>query len=110
MIYIEKDNINIDDLIVLDENDNPVSGLIKANFTIKLYNPNGDEVADDEMSISFEEIGDGVYRVGFTPDELGNWSLLIYHITYFPFGKGENYNCVDSLGGGISVEIENKSL
>ena len=83
MIYIEKDKINIDDFIVLNEDDSPVNGLIKSNFIIKLFNPDGDEVADIEVVIGFSEVGNGIYRINFVPTELGNWSLVIYHNTYY---------------------------
>lgn len=104
MIYIEKDKLNIDDFIVLDESDSPVIGLIKSNFIIKLFNPDGDEVADTEINIGFLEIGNGIYRLTFIPVDLGNYSLLIYNNTYFPFGKGESYNCIENVG--ISNELK----
>lgn len=96
MIYIEKDKLNTDDFLVLDEADSPVTGLLLGDFTVKLYNPDKTEITS---GISLDEIENGLYRIKFTPDLLGQWELAIYHTTYFPFGKGQNYRCVDSLGG-----------
>jgi hypothetical protein len=107
MVYIEQDKLNIDVLIVKDENDNPVTGLIISDFTIKLYNPNKEDVANisSGVIVNIDEVGDGIYRVQFTPDELGDWDLVVYNSTYFPFGKGENYSVVLNLGG-LSPELE----
>jgi len=102
MIYIEKDKLNTDDFIVLDEDDNPVTGLVLGDFTVKLYNPSKTEITS---GISLDEIENGLYRIKFTPDTLGQWELAVYHTTYFPFGKGQNYKCVENLGG-ISPETE----
>ena len=103
MIYIEKDKLNTEDFMVLDENDSPVIGLVIGNFTIKLYNPSKTEITS---GISLDEVGNGLYRIKFTPDTLGQWELLIHHSTYFPFGKGENYNCVESLSGNSNDLIK----
>ena len=103
MIYIEKEKLVVDDFIVLDENDSPVTGLIFGNFTIKLFNPSKIEIT---LGISLDEVGNGLYRIQFTPDTLGEWELLVYHSTYFPFGKGQNYQCVDSLSGNANDMIK----
>jgi len=91
---IQKDIISYDDFAVMDENDNPVIGLVDENFTRKLYNPDKNEVSGT-ISVIISEIGSGLYRVSFTPNKLGNWSLVIYNDTYFPWGKGSNYKCVE---------------
>lgn len=96
MIYIEKDKLNIDDFIVYDEDDNPITGLELSDFVISLFDPDKLEIVS---GIYIDEVEDGLYRISFTPNKLGNWSLIIYNSTYFPYGKGQNYRCVDSLGG-----------
>ena len=100
-MYIEKDTIAYDEFVVLDEDNNPITGLISSNFTTKLYDPNKNEVSNISagITVTIEELGDGSYRVSFTPDTLGAWILIVYNDTYFPFGKGNNYVCVESLGG-----------
>jgi len=91
---IKKDAVAYDDFIVMDENDNPVIGLIDENFTLKLYDPDKAEVSEI-IPIAVSEIGSGLYRVSFTPNKLGNWSLIIYNDIYFPWGKGSNYKCIE---------------
>ena len=107
MILIKRDAQFNDEFVVLDSTDNPVTGLTDGNFSKKLYNPDKDEVANISAGIpvTIEELGDGLYRVNFTPDQLGNWALMVYHTTYFPWGKGDNYVCVEALGDDLLVLI-----
>ena len=95
MTYITKDKEFIEDFIILDENNIPIIGLETLAFDIKLYNPNGENVANISTGIVVEviEVENGIYRISFTPNLLGSWSLFLYHAIYFPYGKGENYVC-----------------
>ena len=102
MIYIEKDKLNTDDFIVLDKHDNPVTGLVLGDFIVKLYNPDKTLITS---GISLDEVGNGLYRIMFTPDTFGQWELVVYNTTYFPYGKGENYRCIYSVGG-ITPEVD----
>lgn len=108
MLYIEIDEEIKDSFQVLDKHDVPVTGLTQGNFTIKLYNPSKNDVANISggVEVDIEEVGDGFYRTSFTPDTLGAWNLIIIHSTHFPEGMGEDYYCVESLGGGVTTEIE----
>ncbi len=92
---ITKDIITYDEFVVLDEDTNPVTGLTPGNFSTILYDPDKNEVSNISagISITFEELGDGVYRVSFTPNQIGSWILIVYHNTHFPYGKGANYQC-----------------
>lgn len=101
MIYLEINREIEDDFQVLNDNFLPVNGLLISNFNISLINPDGDEVANvtGGNTVTIDEIGNGFYRVKFTPNVLGNWTLVIKNNTYFADGKGENYTCVSSLGG-----------
>jgi len=107
MIYIEKDNEIVDSFQVLDKHGDIVTGLVQGDFTIKLYNPSKDDVANVSAGVvvAIEELGDGFYRTSFTPDTLGAWNLIISHATYIEDGVGEDYFCLESLGG-VSQEIE----
>jgi hypothetical protein len=96
MIYIEKDKLNIDDFVIVDEEDSPVTGLTVDDFDIILYNPDKTEIT---LGIIVDEVGNGLYRISFTPDMLGKWEILVYNGTYFPFGKGQTYTCIESLAG-----------
>lgn len=106
-MYIIKDEEFIDDFVVLDDDNIPVTGLIQSNFTEKLFDPSDTEVANISggVPVTIVEVGNGVYRASFTPTEFGNWFLVVYNSTYFPFGKGGSFIAVESLGG-VSTEIE----
>jgi len=97
---IKKDTITYDEFIVMDESDNPVTGLLDGVFTRKLYDPDKNEVSGT-ISVTISEIGDGLYRVSFTPNKLGNWVLIISNTTYFPWGKGDSYRCVTYITGSV---------
>lgn len=107
MVYIQKDKQIIEEFTVIDENNNFITGLTTLDFTIELYNSYNENVANISTGIEVEviEVGNGIYRITFTPDDLGSWSLYLYHNIYFPYGKAENYNCVDYLGE-INPETE----
>lgn len=109
---IKKDSIAYDEFMVVDESDNPVTGLTDGNFTKQLYDPNNNEVANISggIPVTILEVGDGLYRTSFTPNELGNWVLLVYNATYFPWGKGASYQSVVEIPGnamgGVQALIE----
>lgn len=84
-----------DNFSVVDSNNIPVTGLINTDFIIKLYNPNLNEVSSS-CFLTILEIGFGIYQISFIPNLIGNWVLLLSHLTYFPNGKIANYNCIDS--------------
>jgi len=71
---------------VLDSSNNLVSGIPLDEFTAHLFNPSDAEVYDS-TSVNFIELGYGHYRVAFTPNQVGNWMMVVYHATYFPWGK-----------------------
>ena len=79
-----------DEFAVTDSSGNPVTGLVDGDFTKQLYNPSGTEVAWSIVPV-ITELGNGLYRVVFTPNAVGNWLLNIVHATYFPWGKSSNY-------------------
>ncbi len=91
---IKKDVLATDEFIVTDSSNNTVTGLVNSDFTRDLYNPSGSEVSSFIVP-TITELGDGKYRVTFTPNANGNWVLTIYNATYFPAGKDANYRCID---------------
>ena len=97
MTIISLNDTATDEFTVTDLSGNLVTGLVNANFTRDLYNPSGTEVSATIIPV-ITELGTGKYRVTFTPNEIGNWILTIYHTTYFPEGKSENYLCQE---GGV---------
>jgi len=86
---------------VLDSSNNLVSGIPLNEFTGNLFDPSDNEVYDS-TSVAFTELGYGHYRISFTPNQVGNWMLIVYHATYFPWGKSNTIqvfaNDFDSIG------------
>jgi len=102
MKFIKKDIINYDNFEVLDEDNTEITGLTSGDFTIKLYNPSGTEVSSS-VTVTITELENGLYRASFTPNVIGNWLLVIYHVTYFSYGKGNDYECVDALFDDVQL-------
>jgi len=74
-----------EDFTVTDSDDNLVSGISTSEFTYHLYNNAGLEASG--ILVTFDELGHGHYRANFVPDSIGTWMLIVYHSTYFPWGK-----------------------
>lgn len=108
MRNIVTDNVAYDEFIVLDKHNNIVTGLTDGNFTKNLYDPDGNERANttSPITVTVNELGNGAYRVNFTPDKDGNWFLILYHATYFDYGKGENYFSTDSSIASIADTLK----
>lgn len=103
ILNIENDSEFEDEFTVIDDADTPVTGLTENDFTTVLYNPSGTEVSNISggVPITISEIGDGIYKLLFTPDELGNWELIMYNATYFPWGKEGHYKSVQGTADTI---------
>jgi len=71
---------------VLDVSNNLVSGISLNEFSAHLFDPSDNEVYDS-TSVNFTELGHGHYRVSFIPNQVGNWMMVAYHGTHFPWGK-----------------------
>ena len=91
---LKKDTLATDEFIVVNSSNSVVTGLSNGDFTRDLYNPSGSEVSGSIVP-TITELGNGKYRVTFTPNTEGNWVLTIYNATYFPAGKEANYRCLD---------------
>lgn len=72
---------------VLDNSNNLVSGISTSEFTAHLFTPND---VDDSTSVIFSELSNGHYYAEFTPNQTGTWMLVVYHPTYFPWGKSDD--------------------
>ena len=90
---VKIDTVLYDELAVVDSSDNPVTGLVDGDFTKGLYNPSGTEVSGT-VTVTISELGDGLYRVSFTPNVVGEWALTVFNATYFTGGQSMNYQCV----------------
>jgi len=74
---------------VADSDGNLISDIDSTTFTIYIYNPNGIE-ASSSVSASIVEIGNGSYKLLFTPDITGIWYVNVIHPSYFPWGKNDD--------------------
>lgn len=92
MNIIEKDVLSTDSFMVTDADGAIVTGLVNGNFTKYLYNPSDADVWGAQGG-TITELGNGAYKVTFTPNAEGTWTLVITHATYFPAGKVANYQC-----------------
>ena len=97
---VKIDTVLYDEFAVVDSNDAPVTGLVNGDFTKALYNPSGTEVSGT-VTVTVSELGDGLYRVSFTPDVLGEWALSVFNASYFTGGKSSNYQCVSGVVMGL---------
>jgi hypothetical protein len=98
MRTITLNTVVYDDFMVLNKHNVPVTGLVNSDFTKILYDPDETERFNvtGGIDINVVELGNGLYRVNFIPDKTGNWILAIYNATHFPYGKAENYFCVEA--------------
>lgn len=101
--FIKKDEVLYDTFMVIDEDNNPVTGLVDGDFTKVLYNPSNVEVSGS-ITITIIELGNGIYKFSFTPNKLGNWTIKFVNATYFPWGKGMSYTCILETDVGV-VEV-----
>ena len=75
---------------VVDANGNLISGLDTTTaFTAYIYDPNGVNVTNS-VNPEFTELGDGNYKLTFTPNVNGVWYVNVTHPTYFPWGKNDD--------------------
>jgi len=79
----------IEDFKVTDSYHTAVTGLTLGSFDVKIYNASGTDQFST-VSPNLQELGDGNYRLKFTPDIKGMWSVIVKHTSYFPFGKGND--------------------
>lgn len=70
---------------VIDASNALVSGIPTTEFTAHLFDPSDNEVTPS--GATYAELGHGHYRASFIPNQIGNWLFIVYHPTYFPWGK-----------------------
>lgn len=86
--------------VVLDVNNNRVSGLDETDFTFALYDPTRSDIAG-ATSFTVDEFGStGLYAVKWTvPSTQGEYSLIVFHPVYYPIGKTCVFLCYVTLVG-----------
>ena len=90
---------------VLDMTNNLVSGITLSEFSIHLYDPTDNEIYNGS-NVTISELGDGHYYAEFTPTMIGDYMLVVYHTTYFPWGKSNNIKVFNNDFDTISVVVE----
>jgi len=76
------------ELVVYDQNDVPVTGLVDGDFSKFLF-VNG---APSGQVVVVTELGNGAYEAAFIPNAVGTWYLLVRQATYNPRGWDEEFD------------------
>ena len=109
MIHGVKDQPVDECFTVSDGYGNLISGLDTTTaFTAYIYNPDGNNVTSS-VNPSFTELGDGNYKLTFTPNTNGVWYVNVTEPTYFPWGKNDDVY-VDEYDLSGVYEIVRKTL
>ena len=91
----------IEDFTTTDSNNNLIAGLDGTTFTAHLFDPNDNEVSGS-IPCEIKELGNGHYRASYIPNTVGMWYIVVYHSSYFPWGKSDSVqvfsNDFDSIG------------
>ena len=93
-----------EDFSVTDSSDNLVPGITLSEFTYNLYNPAGVEATS--ILVTFDELGNGHYRANFVPDGVGVWMLIVYHSSYFSYGKSGTIKVYNSDFDTITTDLK----
>jgi hypothetical protein len=94
MQTIKIGNEVFEDFTVTDSYHTPVTGLNIGNFDLKIYNGSGINNTS-LVNANLQELGNGNYRLKFTPDSKGIWGIILKNPLYFPYGKGAGVNVID---------------
>ncbi len=99
---IKLGELAIEDFTVTNQTGDLISNIPLNEFTWNLFDSSD---STSSISIQFVELGNGHYRSKFIPDLIGTWYLVIYHSTYFPYGKQGSIkvyiNDIDTIGSKI---------
>ena len=109
MIFGKSGEVLEEDFTVVASDGTLVTGLVDGNFTRKLYDEDGNEVSGS-ITITITELDNGNYRASFTPDNPGMWFMVIYHATYFPWGKSDSIQVFDNDFDSIDDSLDNIAL
>ena len=82
-----------DDFSVTDNDNILIPGINTSEFTYHLFDPLNNEVSST-ITVIVNELGYGHYRINFFPNKIGSWYLVLYHESYFPWGKAASFNVV----------------
>jgi hypothetical protein len=79
-----------------------VKDLTRGDFEVRLLNPRGvNVVSSTPVAITellhSDDTSSGIYMTSFIPTSAGEWTLEVYHTTYFPYGKFATHVVYDAL-------------
>jgi len=98
---VQKVGLQIDAYLeVYDNANNPVLGLVNANFT-KVLAFNG---VLNATVVTVTEVGNGMYEATFTPGVIGSWHLLIRNAANNPRGWDETFD-VTAAGPDLTTWV-----
>ena len=89
---------------VLDMGNSLVDSIPTTEFSAHLYDPDDNEIYNGS-NVSFTELSDGHYCASFTPNKVGNWMLVVYHSTYFSWGKSDSIQVFNNDFDSISTVL-----
>jgi len=90
---------------VLDKSNSLVSGIPIGEFSIHLYDPNNNEIYNG-TNVTISELGNGHYYAEFIPDQVGDYMLIVYHSSYFPWGKSNSIKVFNNDFDTITIVAE----
>lgn len=93
-----------DGFSVTDSTNVLVPGIDSTAFTYHLFDPDNIEVGSS-IGVNIIELGYGHYRSSFAPNKTGVWILVIYHSTYFPWGKTGSFEIYTSDFNTIAANL-----
>lgn len=78
-----------DDFSVVDAQNVLQANIDSTAFIVHLFDPDGNEVSTT-IPVTITNLGYGHYRANFIANSVGLWMLIVYHNTYFPWGKSDD--------------------
>lgn len=87
---------------VVNESNTLIESIPISAFSIDLFEPNG---VESNINVDIIELGNGHYKTIFIPDKVGTWYLIVYHDTYFPWGKAGEIEVYSSDFTNIQEDV-----
>lgn len=105
MIIGKRDSEVADVFSVFDGENQAVENIPLNEFRTELLGPSGADALPTHP-VTLLEMGNGHYRVVFTPLSEGLYYLIVYHEIYFPAGKGGHFQIFSDDFSSLGAMIE----
>jgi len=89
---------------VTNSNNELVTGIDSTSFITHIIDPDGNEVSSTIVNYIIE-LMNGHYKISFVPNKTKTWYIIVYHSTYFPWGKAATINVFDNDFDSISLDL-----